>query len=68
MRFQNLQFHVLQQASTGFQSVELTLSITLKTKLTSYYAQRFANNWSCLMTLLQRRGEQDRIQLTSWQD
>ena len=40
-------FHVLQLASTGIQSVKWILSMTLKTKLTSYYAQRSANNWSC---------------------
>ena len=39
--------YMLQKASSGFQSVEWTLSMTLQTKLTSYYAQQSANNWSC---------------------
>ena len=45
-------FCFLQQASTSFKSVEWILLITLKTKLTSYYAQWSANNWSCLTKFL----------------
>ena len=38
-----------QRASDGsrLKSVEWILSSTIKIKLTSYYAQRSANNWSC---------------------
>ena len=44
--------YMLQKAFLGFQSVEWTLSMTIKTKLTSYYAQRSANNCLFLSVFL----------------